>query len=492
VKYNKMSRRFFLQGTGGYLLSAPLLHSLLPSNAFAQVSSPKRLIGVMTRNGTHHPAWYPTIGPLTLVAPNVRERTLTGTAGSISQILGSSFDSLKSKLLLVRGLDGLYFDGHNSAGMWGANAGDGEGSYNSRNITIDHILAQSAKFYSTEPKFRTLSLAGTNRGPNFSFFKSGGLVTKSPAIYDPRAVFEKLFGETAGLSEAQIARMKAQKKSVVDFVLADLDKTMKGTKIGADDRKILDSHVTSIRDVERKIQNISLDGGSCGSLTPPASITASNIMYDGPTELSHSAYISSLIDLIVVAIKCDMTRIVSLMLSDSSALYGFLGVSDGHHTISHGGSARYENEATLIDQYHAKKFAELLAKLDVPEDSVSGKTYLDNSIVMWGHEFAGMVIRNHRQDDLPVLIAGGAGILKTDRYIDYRRPGIKRRVVDYDNDAGVPYNQFLVTLLQGFGLTPAEYEQEKTGFGDYREIAWSKLYDLSDSAKRSVLSGLLR
>ena len=106
----------------------------------------------------------------------------------------------------------------------------------------------------------------------------------------------------------------------------------------------------------------------------------------------------------------------------------------------------------------------VLEGLDV-EESI-GRTFLDNSVVFWGNEL-GM---NHLNWSVPALLVGGAGgRLQPGRYIDYvdwNQP-VKFHQEDGPVIEGVPHNRLLITLLQAFGLTPADYERGGPGYGSY-------------------------
>jgi hypothetical protein len=134
------------------------------------------------------------------------------------------------------------------------------------------------------------------------------------------------------------------------------------------------------------------------------------------------------------------------------------------------GDSSADGKVLAINQWIAREvFLRLLEELDVPE-GVSGDTYLDNSIVMWGNELG----FNHLNWSIPTIIAGGAGgALQTGRYVDY---------IDWNQPAkfgqqngavieGVPYNRLLVTLLQASGLSPADYEPFNHGEPGYGSIS---------------------
>jgi hypothetical protein len=114
-------------------------------------------------------------------------------------------------------------------------------------------------------------------------------------------------------------------------------------------------------------------------------------------------------DLMALAFQCDATRIITFMLANagSNRSYEFLGVSGGHHEISHHqGLTDNFTKLTTINAWEIAKFASLLTKLDAIVD-VDGKTLLDNALVFFSSEISDGNAHNH--DDMPVLLAGSGG-----------------------------------------------------------------------------------
>lgn len=475
-----ISRRMFLKGTGGAILAIPCLASLLPSRALGQatVSRPKRFINMYTPYGSVYSQWNPTIAANTLVGPDIRERALASVAGDISGILGAPFNSLKDKLLLVRGLDGLVLFDHGGAFGLAGNKGNEDLKILSLNQSIDQVLARSSKIYPTEPKVRSLHLTPglpTDSRNYVSFSKTPTGAAPVPIIQDPRIAFEKLFGGLdAGLSDAQKLARRNRNLSVIDRVLANYTQVMGSPRLSSLDKQRLDSHVSMIRDLEKSIQ--ATEGGVCAG---PANITGLS------TDLSR--LVTQHIDIMVAAIRCDLTCIGTISLGESRTYNWLPNQLSHHHSMSHSDGDAAPG-LTAINQWWAGKFAELLNKLDVIEDPATGRTYLDNSLVYWSNEQTSHGVLNHRLLDMPVLLAGGAGTLITGRYVDYRRPG------NVDQFSGVirgrVYNQLLVTILQAMGLTPAEYEEGGVaGFGEYANRTG---YDTSETTMRNPLPTLLK
>jgi hypothetical protein len=488
-----VSRRQFLTGAGGAYLALPFLPSLLPRSAWGQTPTiPKRLVALWTGNGTCYKNWYPALDASKVIAPNVRETVLSSITGNISPILGSEISAFKSKLLLLRGMDGLASDGHNTEEILAAGYSPLGQIYSSQNISIDQVLAGSPKFYSKEPKARVLSLAGgDSRQENISYMNSGGSIVRAPLIIDMNIAFNTLF-EGIGGTPADFEKAKLRNLSLVDRVFEDYKKVAASAQIGKSDKLRLDSHVNFVFELQKRIQ-ASAPASGCVAPAKGSSIPSRGM---NPATLEVSdVYITNMIDIAVAALRCDLTRSVNLMPWIYGNGFAFIPGAGDLHALSHKDNAISDVPLTAVQQYFVKKFAELVKKLnDVVEDTGDGSTLLDHTAVLWRQEFTGNGIHNHKKVDMPTIIAGGTKFLNSGRYVDYRTLGKTLSYPDY-TWMGVPYNQVLVTLLQGFGLTPAEYEQSTgAGFG-YYGVAGGRLfkeYGITDVVRRTPLFSVLK
>src|SRR5688572_20983234 len=113
-------------------------------------------------------------------------------------------------------------------------------------------------------------------------------------------------------------------------------------------------------------------------------------------------------DLLALAFQTDSTRISSFIMAHdgSNRSYPFIGVSDGHHDLSHhGGNQEKKEKISKINTFHATQFAYFLEKLKSIPDGDG--TLLDNSMILYGSGICDGDAHNH--NDLPVLLAGKAG-----------------------------------------------------------------------------------
>jgi hypothetical protein len=196
------------------------------------------------------------------------------------------------------------------------------------------------------------------------------------------------------------------------------------TKISATDKTKLDEYLSSVREVEKRVEgmrkNMEKAEDAAKGQNRPA-FTMDRPANGLPEDLREHARL--MCDIIAIAFQTDKTRVASLLLArDLSALYyPFLQVREGHHAASHNNlSDGYER----ITRFHLGSLAYLAAKLDsMPEGS---GTVLDNSCLLWiNNLWSG---RKHDNSRLPIVLAGGlGGTLQTGRTLNYLDAGDENR-----------------------------------------------------------------
>jgi hypothetical protein len=228
-----------------------------------------------------------------------------------------------------------------------------------------------------------------------------------PMEWNPRAVFEKLFGDSDSTGRtAREARLQ-QHKSILDSVtdkLADLKR-----QLGPQDQVKVNEYTDAVRDVERRIQkaeeqrNVELPAMDQPQGAPPV----------------FEDHLTMMLDLQLLAFQSDLTRVISFMLSkeQSARPYPQIGVPEAHHPLSH-----HNNDPALvahmskINRYHAQLFSQYLAKLRATPDGDG--SLLDHMTILYGSGISNST--KHSGDNLPVLLAGGgAGRLKGGRHLTY-------------------------------------------------------------------------
>jgi hypothetical protein len=430
-----LSRRLLLGG-GATLFGLPFLESALPRSARAQAAkAPVRLVYVYLPNGLD----MATFRPATPGADYALPPMLTSLA------------DLKADISVVTGLENVNARpdeaGDHASGTSGfitcAHANKSETDIR-LGISADQVAAQK---FGAETRLKSLQL-GIDGGGGTGNCDSGyscayarniswaDASTPLPKIVDPLQAFNQLFeGFDPNASAAEAAKRRAYEKSVIDFVLADVDSLK--PKLGATDQKKLDQYLTGVRDLEKRV--VGIDGqASCSPGTPPPK-------KDG---LDYPTHVKAMLDLIALGFACDATRIVTLMFGNavSGRTHGFLGINSGHHEISH-----HMNDPALIAQlakigaWEMEQLAYLLGKLKAAPDG-EGQNLLYNSAVFCSSDISDGNRHNH--DDMPIVLGGHAGgALHPGKHVTYTVPkGMPKQKV----------SNLLVTMLEAAGVAGAQ------------------------------------
>lgn len=507
MKVNRRSRRMFLQGLGGSLLAIPFLDSLLPKSAHAAPNCAKRFIAIKSYSTQNITDWYPTLNgggyttrPLGGGAKDDGTTILTQqlstssgahsqggqyyghsaplsdfAANGISNVLGTQLNPFLEKMLLLRGLDFLPDTNHNHGGMLGNYAGSEQVDGSILHVpTIDQVLAYSDTFYETPPAGpRSLHMC-LGRANTFSYTHGGivgGQIQQVQAHTDPLTAFNEAFGN---VTFDPMEPTEHPNLLLMDRVYDDYTRVRDHRRISARDRQTLERHMQFLSELRLRLEAGGMIG--CTEPTAPGSADSGNGVDVAVLEAAAEAFV----DVAIAALRCDVTRVVTLDVwkavgrnagpggSDLGMVHGGLPNPEDWHEMAHQwGDANADAKVLAVNQWIANEiFTRLLTELDVAED-VDGTTYLDNSIVMWGNELG----FNHLNWSIPTVLAGGAGgALNPGRYIDY---------IDWNQNAkfgqhngavieGVPYNRLMVSILQACGLQPNEYEplnHDQPGWG---------------------------
>jgi hypothetical protein len=245
--------------------------------------------------------------------------------------------------------------------------------------------------------------------------------------WNPRAVFEKLFGDSGSTDRtAREARLR-QHKSILDSVNAKLANLKR--ELGPSDQTRVSEYAEAIRDVERRIQKAEEQRDSeLPALEQPQG--APPVFED---------HLALMLDLQLLAFQSDLTRVISFMIGkeQSPRPYPQIGVPEAHHPLSH-----HDNIPELIakmskiNRYHAELFSKYLAKLRATPDGDG--SLLDHIIILYGSGISNST--RHSGDNLPLLLAGGGSDrLKSGRHIQYSgQPTMADLLVTLMDKLGVP------------------------------------------------------
>ena len=231
-----------------------------------------------------------------------------------------------------------------------------------------------------------------------------------PPVLDPRALFERLFGNGIALSPEARARQSKYRRSILDFVTNDTKKLE--INLGPTDKRKLEEYLSSIREIERQLEKAEKDNAQIDPKMPKP--------YGVPADFAE--HFKLMTDMLTVALQADLTRVFTFLVTreGTSRAYRELGIPDGHHPLTH-----HQNKPELMEKvsrintYHVKQFAGWIEKLKSIQEGDG--TLLDNSMIVYG---AGLTDGNkHNHEDLPTLLAGHGGdnYIKTGRRINYRK-----------------------------------------------------------------------
>jgi hypothetical protein len=214
-------------------------------------------------------------------------------------------------------------------------------------------------------------------------------------------------------SDPTMDRVRAQKRSMLDFLGRDLER-FAGT-LGSDAKLAVQGHLQAVRDLETQL---AAPGASTAG-APPASVSAGQPL--DPTSLdNYSALLEIQFDVAVAALRSDLTRVVTVQLGPAwgdALVFPSLKNADSRpwHKMGHEEMNNGRNEKKILDNWLMTRFSALLDRLAaVPEAGPRSKTLLDNTMVFWATT---MLTGNHTPK-LPWMFAGSCGgALKLGQYL---------------------------------------------------------------------------
>ncbi len=412
---SRVDRRTMLKGLGT-VVALPFLESLAvaaPVATPAKAAAIKRAAFVYVPNGVHLPDFFPTA---------------EGKLGKLPEII-ASLDPYKDKLNVIHGLaldkarangDGpgdharamsAFLTGRQARKTHGADIRSGQ----SADQHIAGAVGEKTRFPSLELGIERGQQAG-NCDSGYSCAYSSNLSwrgesTPNAKECDPKAVFDRLFGDGGKDQVAARAKRDAYNKSVLDFVMDDA-KQLNRT-LGQSDQRKMDEYLASVREVEQRIERALKDGDK-----PKPKVSMGRP--DGvPKEMQD--HVRLMCDLMVLAFQTDSTRVVTLPFANdgSNRPYKMIDVAEGHHDLSHHGkNADKQAKLKKINTFHIEQLAYLCSKLKAAKEA-DGSTLLDNVMLVYGSGIGDGDRHNH--DDLPILtLGGGAGSLEGGRFLKYK------------------------------------------------------------------------
>jgi hypothetical protein len=404
-----LPRRAFLRGIGT-AIALPMFDAMVPAMSAATPKQPLRMAFVYVPNGIDMRHWNPEY---------------EGALGELPRTL-KPLEAVKDDLLLLGNLT------HNTGRALLDGAGDHGrccGSYLTgiqvkkstsdikAGVSMDQLVARQigsqTRFPSLELGLEDARQSG-DCDSGYSCAYTNNLAWRSetqplPPVLDPRALFERLFGDGASMTPEARARQAKYRRSILDFVTSDTKKLE--LDLGPTDRRKLDEYLSSIREVELQLQKAEKDNAQIDPhMEKP---------YGTPADFSEHFRLMS--DMITIAFQADLTRVVTFLVTHegTSRAYREIGISDGHHPLTHHmGNTEKLDKVAEINLYHMQQFAAWMQRMKAAKDGDG--SLLDHSMIVYG---AGLSDGNrHLHEDLPTAILGKAnGTVKPGRRVVFRR-----------------------------------------------------------------------
>lgn len=257
--------------------------------------------------------------------------------------------------------------------------------------------------------------------------------TPNPMEINPRKVFERLFGQ-GGTVEQRLAR-QAEDRSILDGVVGQTRSLR--SSLGQNDQQKINDYLESIREIERRLQQAEASIARNADFVIPEAPAGIPFVYE--------EHLQMMFDLMILAYQSEITRVSTFMMARelSNRTYPMVGVSEGHHAISHHQNDPEKMAKNVnIQTWHVGQFKRFLEKMDAIQEGDG--TLLDNSILLFGSNMSNSNAHDHYP--LPnVLVGGGAGTMKGGLHIKY--------------DQRTPMTNLVLTMLRKAGV-------DQAGLGD--------------------------
>ena len=226
-----------------------------------------------------------------------------------------------------------------------------------------------------------------------------------PQESNPRAVFQKLFGQ--GDTDKERAQILYETGSILDHVQAQAQRLQ--ASLGVKDRAVVSDYLDSVREIERRVQMA--EKASNSDLTIPDAPIGT------PNDLTE--YFKLMFDLAALAFQADITRVITLSMDHEASMrtYTNLGIAEGFHPLSHhGNNPEKMDKLVKIETYHTEVFAGFIKKLESTKEGTG--TVLDHSTILFGSDMSNS--DKHNNDPLPSVIIGHAnGKIKGGQHLRY-------------------------------------------------------------------------
>ena len=412
------SRREFLRDLGLSSFSLPFIWNL-PSLGFAnQTQRKQRIVFMFSPNGVVPWNFWPDEeGPLTELKESLKpleafkERTLI-LHGLADRIRGDGDGHMRGIGCLLTGIElfpGNIQGGSDTPAGW------------SKGISIDQEIKNFLqKSPATRTRFGSLEFGVLvpERADTWTRWVYAGPNKPVAPIDDPQQMFNKLYGR---------ARDHALVTSVLDDLHEDLHKLR--SVLAAEDRRLLDEHTTFVREMEKELKATQQE------LQHPVPQLEPGVRRDNDLMPKIS---KQQIDLLVAAFQSDFARVATIQYTNSvgMARMKWLGITEGHHTLSHepDSNKKAQQELTAINKWFCEQLAYLARRLAETPDPGGSGSLLDNTLLIWTNELGKG--NSHTLDNIPFVLVGNGLGFRMGRCIKYKRE---------------PHNRLLLALAHAFG-----------------------------------------
>ena len=426
ITKKSLPRRTFLRGMGA-TLALPLLDSMIPARTLLAQTAAKplpRLGFVYVPHGAIYDKWTPAT---------------TGAGFEFTPIL-KPLEPFRDYVNVVSGL------GHRAADTtavhslspttWlsGVRPKATQGVDAFAGVTADQIAAQAIGQDNPLPSMELATedhsglIGSCDRDYGCIYMNTLSWRTPEtplPMEINPRKVFERMFGQGGSPSE-RLARIQ-EDRSILDAITKEA--TALQLQLGPSDRQTMNQYLENVREIERRIQRAEKSQGDADLQLParPAGVP-----------FDFEEHVALMYELMALSYQANITRVITFMVSRevSNRTYTQVGVTDGHHAISH-----HQNRAekmaknVLIQTFNVNQFKGFLDKLrSMPDGDGS---MLDHTLLLYGSNMSNSNAHDHFP--LPNLVVGGAaGKMKGGRHLKY--------------EDHTPMTNLLVTMLDKVGV----------------------------------------
>lgn len=398
----RISRRTVLRGLGA-AVALPMLDCMAPvrgARAAEAASRPLRTAFLYVPNGVHIPDWKPEQVGADFKLPWILE-PLANVRDQLSVLSGLTLDAARD-----HGDGGGDHARSLASFLTTRHPLKTNGGNIRAGVSVDQLAAMKVGGATRFPSLELGCERGRHSGScdtGYSCAYSTNMSWRTETMpmakeVNPRLAFDRLFASAAtDESSEKLARRNLYRQSVLDLVLEDGNRLR--ARIGRQDQRKLDQYLNGIRELELRLAKPE----TSASVTDVAGFKKP----DGIPQ-DYEMHIRLMCDLIALAFQTDLTRIATFVIADegSNRSYKHIGVPEGHHDLSHhGDDAKKQEKIRQINRFHITQLAYLLEKLRGTSDGEAD--LLDDTMLVYGSGIGDGNAHNH--DNLPVLLAGGAG-----------------------------------------------------------------------------------